>query len=78
MTWLVALALVVCLLVTLWAISDDSAPEIDPEEVTRTAIELHAIQRRIDVAQTRSELQRDAMQIRRELAEELRRVDDAP
>jgi hypothetical protein len=74
MIWLVVLALIVLLVLAVWVIRGDSPSEeeIDPEEATRAAIELHAIRRRIDVARTRSQLQRDAMQVRREIAEELR------
>ena len=73
MIWGIVVIAVVLMIV--WLMSGERTPEIGPEETTRAAIELHAIRRRLDVAQTRSELQRDAMQMRRELAEELRQVD---
>lgn len=55
---------------------DDDQP-LDPEAVTRAAIELHRIRRRIDVVMTKQEQRQAGVQARREIAEALD-ADDEP
>jgi hypothetical protein len=81
MTWLVLVVLAmfgVGLMVKYRA----PAPQIEEtdeaftdREIIRAAVELHAIHQRLDVAWTRTELRREADRLRRELAEEMRRVE---
>jgi hypothetical protein len=73
MIWVIVAIVVVLLVVWLW--SGERPPEIDPEDTTQAALELHAIKRRMEAAETRHELRRDGARLRRELAEELRDVD---
>lgn len=66
---LLLIALVVGFIV--WTHSDEPAPEFDPEESTRAAVELYRIRSRLDVAWTRTELRRESTRIRRLMTEEL-------
>lgn len=83
MPWIV-LAVLAFALVALIAAKHRTPPSPPPagvlddfsdEEVIRAAVELHAIDQRLNVAWTRHELRGDANRLHRELAEELRRVD---
>jgi hypothetical protein len=47
----------------------------DPEEATRAAVKLHAIQREIEVAQMQAALRSEAAHLRRHVAEEFRQAD---
>jgi hypothetical protein len=80
-TWVIVLILAVVLVVVLLSALDDAdLPEPTVEDdplATEVAIALHDIRRRLDVAWVRSELRRDHVQLRRELAEELRAADIA-
>lgn len=45
--------------------------EVDPEAMMRTAVELHRIRRRLDVAYTRVEQRRESSLLRREIRKAL-------
>jgi hypothetical protein len=71
MTWLVLL-LVVGALVAVVVLKERRPVEpLDPEEIVRAAVELHAIRRRLDVAWTKSELRQDSARLRRGITEAL-------
>jgi uncharacterized protein YehS (DUF1456 family) len=70
MTWLVLIVLVAAL-VALIAKKRGKEQPVDPEAAVRAAIELHAIGRRLDIAQARHEQRLAALQLRREIAEAL-------
>jgi hypothetical protein len=78
MIWIVLLVLsviaVVLMLVTRRTSTADLS-EVDDEEIVRAAIELHAISQRLGVAWARHELRGETHRLRRELAEEMRRVE---
>jgi hypothetical protein len=46
-------------------------PPVDPEAMTRAAIELHRIGRKLDVAYTKVEQRRDMSRLRRQISEAL-------
>lgn len=48
-------------------------PPPDPEKVMQAAVELHAIRRRLDVADVRHRQRQEALRLKRELA---KRLDD--
>ena len=51
--------------------------ELPAEEISyRAMVDLHAIRRRLEVAQFKSEVRRDAASARRSLREDLRRLHD--
>jgi hypothetical protein len=75
----VFLTLTICALLVylLWLSHDqEPAPPVDPEQAYQTAAELHAIRRRLDVAELRHRQRQEARRVRREIAEAL--DDDAP
>lgn len=49
--------------------------DFSDEELVRAAVELHNISQRLNVAWTRHELRGETNRLRRELAEEMRRVE---
>lgn len=90
MTWifLVALAVNFVLLVLFWRLLTSPTPsqtaEPEPEvvhldasdeEIARAGVELHRIASRLDTAWTKHRFKGDASHLRRELAEEMRRVE---
>lgn len=82
MTLLVLMVLVALLLFLIYVKyqQGDAKPspqelEPDPDDVIKAATELHAIRRRLDVAWTRTEMQRDSYRLQRNLKQELRAVD---
>jgi hypothetical protein len=79
--WIVPLTLVL-LMVALIAAKHRIPPppagaldEFRDEEIIRAAVELHAIDQRLNMAWTRHELRSDANRLRRELAEEMRLIE---
>jgi hypothetical protein len=68
MIWLVIVTVVVLLAIAVATGFHDGPPDA---ATYRTAIDLHAIQRRQEVAQVKSEVRRDAADARRELRAEL-------
>lgn len=49
--------------------SPPSPPPLDPEKVMQAAVDLHRIRRRLDVADLKHQQRRDALRLKRELAE---------
>ena len=70
MIWLIVI-LVLVILVLVWHISMHADQPAWDESSYRAAVGLHAIRRRLEVAQVKSELRRDAATLRRELRDEL-------
>lgn len=66
--------MVLVVIAALLVVINGSPRKLDPAEGTRAKVKLHAIQRRLDVAQVRGELRRDSEYLRQELAEELKRA----
>lgn len=80
MIWmvLVTLALILVPLVLLKHYSPETRTEVEEVtdwEITRAAIELHAIRQRFDVAWACHELRGEASRLRRELADEMRLIE---
>lgn len=90
MTWLVLVALTVnvvllvlfCRSLTKPPLPQLTEPEVEvvhldasDEEIARAGVELHRISSRLDTAWTKHRLKGDSSQLRRELAEELRRIE---
>jgi hypothetical protein len=78
MIWLVLAVLsviAVALMLVTRRTSTVDLSEVDDEEIVRAAVELHAISQRLSVAWARHELRGETNRLRRELAEEMRRVD---
>lgn len=70
-----ALAAVVLLIQRTSAASPSEPDDVNPDDVIRATTELHTISRRLDVAWTRTELNRDSHRLRRDLSREMRRID---
>jgi ABC-type protease/lipase transport system fused ATPase/permease subunit len=70
------LLLVVVGLVAVFAYCTTGDP-VSEEARYRAAVELHATRRRLEVAQVRGAMRRDAARVWRELAHELREMDEA-
>jgi hypothetical protein len=66
MTWLIVVVLALCLLAVLFRRPEPSPP-IDPEALTRAAIELHRIRRQLDAAHLKTEQRQDMARLRREI-----------
>lgn len=66
--WLLAAIVVAVVVVAVWLDCARSQKSVTRYE---TMVELHAVRRRFDVAQVKSELRRDAATARRELRDEL-------
>ncbi|HET7590963.1 MAG TPA: hypothetical protein VFK14_12375 [Solirubrobacterales bacterium] len=90
MTWLVLLPLAVnvallvlfCRSLTKPPLPQPTEPEVEvvhldasDEEIARAGVELHRISSRLDTAWTKHRLKNDAHDLRRNLAEELRRIE---
>lgn len=82
MTWIVLVTLVLALAALIAAKQHSPSPPpadaldgISDEEIVRAAVELHDIDQRFTVAWTRHELRGEADRLRRELTEEMRRVE---
>jgi hypothetical protein len=73
MIWLLVLALVVVVLLVVRARRGPAV--VSPEEEARTALELHAIRRRLDVAWVRHEATSNALRLRRQIDAELAAID---
>lgn len=69
MIWLIVIAVVVVVVVAVLAPDHPAVPEDDASR--EVIVTLHAIHRRIEGAQLRSEIRRDAAQVLRELRDEL-------
>jgi hypothetical protein len=72
MIWFILVLLVaVAVGLIVWTHIEPPTPEPDPETITQTAIELHRIRRRIDAADLKQRQRRDAVRLKREIAEAL-------
>jgi hypothetical protein len=71
--WLLVLAVVVLVVALSYCCTDRAAPD---EADYRVVLGLHAIRRRLEVAQVRTELRRDAAWLRRDLRDELHKLDE--
>lgn len=60
MIWVAALAVATLFLTLALLRFRNPEPPLDPEDVMKTAVELHRIRRDIDVAWAKSEIRRDA------------------
>lgn len=63
----------------IWKHSEPSAaaaPDVDPEQAVKAAIELHRIRSNFDVSWIKSQQRREAARLRREIAEVLRQGED--
>jgi hypothetical protein len=64
---LILLVLAILVGLFLYLSSEPPPPEVDPEEALKSAIELHKIRSKLDVALTKSEQRRDGQRIRRRI-----------
>lgn len=72
MIWLVLLLLAAGLVgLSIWKHNEAPRAPVDPETLTQAAIELHRIRRRIDAADLKHRQRRDAVRLKREIAEAL-------
>lgn len=77
MTPLLMLLLVVLVVALGYFIAKSSAPNLplDPETEMKTAIRLHEIRRKLDVADLKHRQRQDANRLRREIADAIREGD---
>lgn len=71
MIWLLLIVMVAVVVVAVVAAGLDCARSPKSTASYETIVELHAVQRRFDVTQTKAELRRDAANARRHLRDEL-------
>lgn len=71
MIWLLPALMVAAVVVALVALWLDGGESPKSAASYRAQVELHAVHRRFDVAQAKSEIRRDAADARRELRDEL-------